>query len=48
MKKNDKPYMDAPKKNNSKVKEQLIFDKGPSIDERKKKDKKYQENNLNE
>jgi len=48
MKKNDKPYMDAPKKNNPKIKEQLLFDKGPSVDERKKNNKKYKENNLNE
>lgn len=40
--------MDAPKKNNKEVKENLLFGKGPTIQEKKKKDKKYKEQNLNE
>lgn len=39
--------MDAPKKGKE-VKENLLFDKGPSVSEKKKKNKKYKEQNLNE
>ena len=47
-KQEDKPYMDAPKKSTPEVKEQLLFGNTPSIKEKKKKDKKYQDNTLNE
>lgn len=39
--------MDAPKKEKD-IKEKLIFDKGPSVSEKNKKKKEYQENKLNE
>jgi hypothetical protein len=40
--------MDAPNNKKSKVKEQLIFDKGLNIEERKKKEQIYKKNKLNE
>ncbi len=40
--------MDAPKKTDSKIKENLLFGNAPSIKEKKKKDKEYNDKKLNE
>lgn len=48
--KTDKPYLDDPKKNKNDKKSQtenLIFD-GETLEEKKKKKKEYQDNQLNE
>ena len=48
MKKTNKPYLDAPKKDNSGMKEQLIYGNGTTIKEKEDKKKKEKDILLNE
>ena len=47
MKKNDKPYLDKPKKDKG-MQEQLLYGNAPDVSEKKKKNKEYKDKMLNE
>jgi hypothetical protein len=47
MKKNDKPYLDKPKKDKG-IQEQLLYGNAPDVSEKKKKNKEYKDKMLNE
>ena len=41
-------YLEKPEETGKEVKEQLLFGKEPSVEEKKEQKKKYQNNKLNE
>ena len=48
MKKTNKPYLDAPNKDNSRMKEQLIYGGGETVTEKERKKKDDKKSMLNE